>query len=503
MARAAIEASGLGKRYRIGTRSPYRTLRETLSGAFTAAVPAARGRRGGDALGAAGRRLPGRARGEGRDHRPQRRRQEHAAQGARADHRPDRGRGAGARPGRQPAGGRHRIPPGADRPREHLSERRDPRHARRRGATASSTRSWPSPRSSASSTRRSSATRAGCTCGSRSPSPPTSSRRSCSSTRCSRSATRRSRRSAWARWRRSGRQGRTVLFVSHNMGLITSLASRGVWSSRPAACVFDGAHGGRSSARTSRGSGPAWRPGCRCAAIPNRLPGMRTVITGAACLQDDGSPAATFLQSDDVVLDLDYDAGDGLPLAGAGFIVYTTSGVRVGATTPTWPVRRRTGSRPRGRCASRSPRRQFMPGSYCVTVSVGSHPGDARGQGGDPRSGSTIHPSDIYGTGYLLSPDDGVAAIVAGHGGCHVARPGRGRAMNGPTGGIVLIARYLRDADETGPPALPPGLGYVARSAECGGDSLRGQRPRARERRRGLEERLAEVPAARSLASAC
>ena len=32
-----------------------------------------------------------------------------------------------ARPGRQPAGGRHRLPSGTDRPREHLPQRRDPR----------------------------------------------------------------------------------------------------------------------------------------------------------------------------------------------------------------------------------------------------------------------------------------------------------------------------------------------------------------------------------------
>ena len=58
------------------------------------------------------------------------------------------------------------------------------------------------PRSSSSSTRRSSATRPACTSGWPSPSPRTSSRRSCSSTKCSRSATPPSRRSAWARWAR-------------------------------------------------------------------------------------------------------------------------------------------------------------------------------------------------------------------------------------------------------------------------------------------------------------
>ena len=43
-------------------------------------------------------------------------------------HRADAGPRDRARPGREPAGGRHRLSPRADRPREHLSQRRDPRH---------------------------------------------------------------------------------------------------------------------------------------------------------------------------------------------------------------------------------------------------------------------------------------------------------------------------------------------------------------------------------------
>ena len=77
-----------------------------------------------------------------------------------------------------------------------------------------------------SSTRRSSATRAACTCGWRSPWRRTSSPRSCSSTRCSRSATPASSRSAWARWKTWLTGGRTVLFVSHNMQAVRALCTR-------------------------------------------------------------------------------------------------------------------------------------------------------------------------------------------------------------------------------------------------------------------------------------
>ena len=57
-----------------------------------------------------------------------------------------------ARPGRQSAGGRDRLPPRIDRPRKHLPERLDPGHEPRRDRSAGSTRSSSSPESSGSST---------------------------------------------------------------------------------------------------------------------------------------------------------------------------------------------------------------------------------------------------------------------------------------------------------------------------------------------------------------
>ena len=111
-------------------------------------------------------------------HRPQRRRQVHAAQDPQPHHRADEGARHDHRPRRQPARGRHRLSSGADRPREHLSQRRHPRHEPQPRSSASSTRSSPSPRSRSSSIRRSSATRPACTCGWPSPWPRIWSRRS-------------------------------------------------------------------------------------------------------------------------------------------------------------------------------------------------------------------------------------------------------------------------------------------------------------------------------------
>ena len=81
-------------------------------------------------------------------------------------HRADRrARRRSQRPRRQPARSRHRLPSRADRPREHLSQRRHPRHDAARRSGASSTRSSPSPRWKSSSIRRSSAIPAACMCG--------------------------------------------------------------------------------------------------------------------------------------------------------------------------------------------------------------------------------------------------------------------------------------------------------------------------------------------------
>ena len=89
--------------------------------------PSSRATRRG-VLGAARRQFRDQARRAGQHHRPQRRRQDDPAQDPVAHHRADRGPGRDHGAGRQPARGRHRLPSRADRPREHLPERRHPRH---------------------------------------------------------------------------------------------------------------------------------------------------------------------------------------------------------------------------------------------------------------------------------------------------------------------------------------------------------------------------------------
>ena len=107
-----------------------------------------------------------------------------------------RGRDRHARPAGRAARAGRRLPPRADRPREHLHERVDPRALEARHRQRCSTRSSRSRSSRSSSTCRCGTTRRACTSGSGSRSRSTSTPTSSSSTRCSRSATRRSSASA-------------------------------------------------------------------------------------------------------------------------------------------------------------------------------------------------------------------------------------------------------------------------------------------------------------------
>ena len=185
---SSSRVEGLGKRYRIGgaARTTYRTLRDALVNAAARAARAASGTAARPP--AAATELLWALRDVSFD--VQAGRGASASSAATAPARARCSRSSRASPSRPRAGssidGRvgsllevgTGLPPRAHRAREHLPERRHPRHDAGRDRRASSTRSSPSPRSAGSSTRRSSATRAACTCASRSPWRRTSSRRS-------------------------------------------------------------------------------------------------------------------------------------------------------------------------------------------------------------------------------------------------------------------------------------------------------------------------------------
>ena len=147
--------------------------------------------------------------------RPQRLGQVDAAEVRRRHPAAERGRDRHPRPARRAARARRRLPPRADRAREHLHERVDPRAVEDATSTGSSTRSSRSPSSRSSSTCRCGTTRRACTCGSGSRSRSTSIPTSCSSTRCSSVGDEAFQRKCLERVAQFQREGRTILFVTH------------------------------------------------------------------------------------------------------------------------------------------------------------------------------------------------------------------------------------------------------------------------------------------------
>ena len=187
-------------------------------------------------------------RGRGRrHHRPQWRGQVDAAEDPEPDHRADDRPRADQRARREPAGGRHRISSRADGTREHLPQRRDPRHDAA-GDQAQVRRDRRLCRGRQISRHSGQALFiAACTFAWRLPSRHTWSRKFSSSTRCWRSATVEFQKKCLGKMQEVSKGGRTVLFVSHNLAAVSSLTTRGVVLNA-GRVVFNGPSSGRDRA---------------------------------------------------------------------------------------------------------------------------------------------------------------------------------------------------------------------------------------------------------------
>ena len=203
-------------------------------------------------------------------------------------------------------------------------------------------------------------------------------------------------------------RGRTVLVVSHNMGILRELTDRGIWLHK-GEVRFDGdireaISGYLASGETTNAAS------VHLENHPNRLGGMRPIMRRLCSRNADVAPATDFTQADEIVLELEYTAPDGCHLAGAGFILTTPEGTRVGGFNTYMAAPPPHHLPQAGKVTFRTAGGQLTPGSYYVTVSVGSHPGTLEDKVENALRFS-VHPADIYGTGYLLTKEDGVAAL--------------------------------------------------------------------------------------------
>ena len=202
--------------------------------------------------------------------------------------------------------------------------------------------------------------------------------------------------------------GKTILFVSHNMGIMRTLASKAICLDR-GVLVSSGDVARTISSHLSSGR-PSDEGTVEIIDHPNRLPKMKKILTSVVTKRHDGEASSNFTQLEEVLFELRYSAAQNLSLSGCGFILRTIEGVVVGGfnTYMAAPPPHRI---PRcGVVRFGMPARQLTPGIYSLTVSVGSHQGVLEDKVEDCLR-FTVHAADIYQTGYLLTREDGVAAL--------------------------------------------------------------------------------------------
>ena len=104
----------------------------------------------------------------------------------------------------------------------------------------------------------------------------------------------------------------------------------------------------------------------------HRLQGMKSVLESASLTSAKGSLQLNFLQSEIIKLELKYKSTGGVSFAGAGFNIKTIEGIRVGGfnTYMSSPPPHSIPSH--GLIRFVIPARQFTPGMYVLTVSIGS-----------------------------------------------------------------------------------------------------------------------------------
>ncbi len=203
-------------------------------------------------------------------------------------------------------------------------------------------------------------------------------------------------------------EGRTVLFVSHNMATIKSLCNNGILLENGRIKHTGSAH---DVVNYYLLDGSVETDSIvNIFDSPKRLPGMKKALKTVELRNKDGESTNSFCQDDDIYLYVSYDASGVADIAGCGYIIYSEDEVRVGGgnTYMAFPPPHKL-----PRCAKIGFHiypKQFTPGRYNFTVSIGSHQSILVDKVEHCIS-FTIEPSDIYGNGYILTKEDGVSSI--------------------------------------------------------------------------------------------
>jgi len=206
----------------------------------------------------------------------------------------------------------------------------------------------------------------------------------------------------------ASKSGRTILLVSHNMGLISTLTKRAVVLENGQTKFF----GDASQAISAYLQSESKKSRQDLRQHENRGAGMIPALLSLRLTDGQGRDRYVFSTGDQWCLEAEYSCNGDVQLAGASFDVVTSAGMLVGSwsTFMGSPPPHRIPSR--GKIAFRLTELPLCPGDYFVNIALAI---DQRFLYDKVTAALTfsVERSDPYGTGYVLTRQHGVCAFKA------------------------------------------------------------------------------------------
>lgn len=205
------------------------------------------------------------------------------------------------------------------------------------------------------------------------------------------------------------RQGRTLLFVSHNMGAIKKLCNR-VLLIRDGRIAYEGAPEPAIEQYFKDSLAKKEQVHADLSDHARRAKGMNPYLKRVVLKNAGGEPVNTFTQGETVTIEIRHDVPGDIIVSTSGFTIVSNEGIRVGGlnTFMTLPPPHRLPNA--GTVRFTLPPCLLTPGKYYLNVSVGSH--HKLLDQVDEAIDFNIEQEDIYGTGYLLTRANGLVSIM-------------------------------------------------------------------------------------------
>jgi len=202
---------------------------------------------------------------------------------------------------------------------------------------------------------------------------------------------------------RSG--GRTVLFVSHNMAAVDNLCSRGIWIDAGQVRM----DGRARDVIQSYLAGYAGEAGVGSELMLEQRVGSGDIrFTRLEYLAADGTPVATVMSGEPVVMRMHYEAGRAIPRPSFGLRMYTGMGTLV-TETSTWHHGMhipQVGPGP-GWIDLRIDMLNLVPGRYALALWVTSADAGTVFDG-DVRASLEVELANVYGSSFAMDERHGV-----------------------------------------------------------------------------------------------